>query len=119
MIHGKKLLALAGHDTFGKAFISVVNKEISSSNLFVIGININDEDFDFFISNLANSKVEVTIFMPEFQEKAAKYFGLDAHLVIAYKKDDSLHFIQSEEKTEIDDKKLLELTQRIANEDRF
>lgn len=113
-IHGKKLIALAGYDTFGKAFINVVNQEIADKKLFVIGININEEDFGFFINNLAHSKVEVTIFMPEFQEMAAKHFGLDGFLLIAYKDGDKLSFVTANEKTSIDDRALLQLIQRIA-----
>ncbi len=111
-IHGKKLVAVAGVDTFGKAFISVVNKEVAKDGLMLIGININEEDFDFFIHSLAESKVEVTIFMPEYQRMAAKFFGLDGYLLLA-KKDKELTFIAADEEMPIDDQKLLELVRKI------
>ncbi len=112
-IHGKKLIAVAGKDVFGKAFINVVNKEIAEYHLMMIGININEEDFGFFIDNLADSKVEVTIFMPEYQKEAAKYFGYDGYLLMSYKNKDGLQFEIAREKTYIDDQKLLQLAQRI------
>lgn len=112
-IHGKKLIAVAGKDVFGKAFINVVNKEIAEHNLMMIGININEEDFGFFINNLANSKVEVTIFMPEYQKEAAKFFNQDGYLLMSYKDGDALRFEMAKEKTSIDDQKLLQLAQRI------
>ncbi len=108
-IHGKKLIAVAGKDVFGKKFINIVNKEIASKNLMTIGININEEDFDFFISNLPDSKVEVTVFMPEYQKKAAIYFGQEGFLLVSYKKDGKLEFIISENEESIDDAKLFEL----------
>ena len=46
-IHGKKLIAVAGKDVFGKSFITVVNKEIADNNLLMIGINIKYEWFNF------------------------------------------------------------------------
>ncbi len=113
-IHGKKLIAVAGKDVFGKRFISVVNEEIAKENLMMIGININEEDFNFFISNLADSKVEVTIFMPEYQKEAAGYFGLDGALVMSYK-DGGMEFVTADEVVEIDDRKLLELAKGLAN----
>ncbi len=112
-IHGKKLVAVAGYDTFGKSFISVVNKEVAAKGLMLIGININEEHFGFFISNLENSKVEVTIFMPEFQKEAALYFGQKGYLLMSYKKDGALRFVTSESKTDIDERKLLQLTKQI------
>ena len=113
-IHGKKLIAVAGKDVFGKQFINVVNTEIADMGLMMIGININEEDFGFFISNLADSKVEVTIFMPEYQKEAAKHFELDGALVMSYKKDGQLRFVTGDETTDIDDAKLLELAKRIG-----
>ncbi|BAF69693.1 hypothetical protein [Nitratiruptor sp. SB155-2] len=113
-IHGKKLIAVAGTDVFGKQFISVVNKEIASKNLFMIGININEEDFGFFIHNLKDSKVEVTIFMPEFQKKSADFFGLDGYLIMSYKEGDAFKFVTAPNETLIDDQKLFELSQNIG-----
>ncbi len=115
-IHGKKLIAVAGEDVFGKAFVSVINKEIASEGLMAIGININEEDFGFFISNLADSKVEITIFMPEFQEKAAKHFSLEGVLLAAVKKGEKLDFLTDEERRHIDDAALLEIIQRLKDE---
>ncbi len=115
-IHGKKLIAVAGHDVFGKQFISVVNKEIADKNLMMIGININDEDFGFFIHNLADSKVEVTIFMPEFQTKAAEHFGLEKPLLMSIKKENGLEFVTNENETMIDDAQLLRLASMIKGE---
>ncbi|WP_084275492.1 hypothetical protein [Nitratiruptor tergarcus] len=112
-IHGKKLIAVAGHDTFGKAFISVVNKEVAKDGLMLIGININEEDFGFFIYNLADSKLEVTIFMPEFQQKSAQFFGIDGYLLMSKKGKNGLEFFTAQEETLIDDRKLLDLVKKI------
>ncbi len=113
-IHGKRLIAVAGKETFGKQFINVVNKEIADMGLMMIGININEEDFGFFIHNLSDSKLEVTIFMPEYQEKSARFFGVDGFLVMSYKKDGQLRFITEPVMMQIDDAKLLELAKRIG-----
>ena len=115
-IHGKKLIAVAGYEVFGKTFISVVNKEIASFGLMAIGININEDDFGFFISNLADSKVEITIFMPEFQERAARHFGLEGALLASVKKAEKLAFLTDEERRHIDDAALLEIIQRLKDE---
>jgi hypothetical protein len=115
-IHGKKLIAIAGSDVFGKGFINVVNKEIAKYGLMAIGININEDDFHFFISNLAKSKVEVTIFMPEFQEKAAQFFKIDKFLLATVKKDDNLEFLNFDSKVDIDDLKLLEIINMLRKE---
>ncbi|MRI58618.1 MAG: hypothetical protein C6H99_03820 [Epsilonproteobacteria bacterium] len=112
-IHGKKLIAVAGKEVFGKKFINVVNSEIGDLGLMMIGININEDDFNFFISNLAHSKVEVTIFMPEYQKEAAKHFGLEGVLLMSYK-DGDMKFITADEVTPIDDRKLLALAKRIG-----
>ncbi|BCD68421.1 hypothetical protein [Nitratiruptor sp. YY09-18] len=112
-IHGKKLIAVAGKDCFGKQFISTVNKEIADRNLMMIGININEEDFGFFINNLPQSKVEVTIFMPEYQKMAAEHFNQEGVVLMSIKHDDTLELITSSYVTPIDDIKLLELTQNI------
>jgi len=112
-IHKKKLIAVAGKDVFGKSFINVVNKEILKENLMMIGININEEDFGFFINNLKDSKVEVTIFMPEFQKKAAAFYNLDDFLIMAYKDGREFKFITSKNESLIDDLKLLELSKKI------
>ena len=109
-IHGKTLIAVAGEDIFGKALITTVNKEIMPLGFMAIGINIKSEDFNFFISNLADSKVEITIFMPEFQKRAGEYFGKSAVLA-AFKKDGGLVFIEGEKA--IDDRALLELIEKI------
>lgn len=114
-IHNKKLIAVAGKDVFGKRFINIVNKEIAPKKLLLIGININEEDFYFFISNLPKSKVEVTIFMPNYQEAAAKYFGNDGYLLACFKKNDSLGFISSKNRESIDDIKLLELVEKVID----
>lgn len=112
-IHGKKLIAVAGKDVFGKSFINVVNKEILNDNLMMIGININEEDFGFFIHNLKDSKVEVTVFMPEYQKRAADFFNIDGYLLMAYKEDGEFKFLSSGDESFIDDIKLLELAKRI------
>ena len=115
-IHGKKLIAVAGLDVFGKQFISVVNKEIAPKNLFMIGININEDDFGFFIHNLKDSKVEVTIFMPEFQKKSAEFFSLEGYLLMSYKEGDTLKIVTASNETAIDARKLLELAQKIERD---
>jgi len=115
-IHGKKLIAVAGKDVFGKQFISIVNKEIAKDNLMAIGININDEDFGFFISNLPQSKVEITIFMPEFQQEAAKHFGLEGVLFATVKKEGGLEALTANEPTPVDDAKLLQIIRTLKEE---
>jgi len=110
-IHGKRLIAVAGTDCFGKSFISTLNKEIAERGLMMIGININEEDFGYFISNLADSKVEVTIFMPEYQERAAHYFGKSGALLMSIKGENGLELVTAEQTTPMDERKLLELTQ--------
>ena len=115
-IHGKKLIAVAGKDVFGKQFISVVNKEIAKDNLMAIGININEEDFNFFISNLPQSKVEITIFMPEYQQVAAQHFGLQGVLLATVKKENGLEALTADEPTPIDDVKLLQIIQTLKDE---
>ncbi len=112
-IHGKKLIAVAGEDVFGKSFINVVNKEIASFGLMAIGININTDDFGFFISNLADSKVEVTIFMPVFQKEAAKYFGKDGYVVAAIKGEDGLLLLEKEKQMQVEDVKLLDIVKEL------
>lgn len=112
-IHGKKLIAVAGKDVFGKKFINVVNKEAMDRGLMLIGININEDDFSYFISNLPKSKVEVTIFMPEYQKEAAQYFNSEGFLLMSYKNGDKLEFITSAKEEVIDDGKLLELIKMI------
>ena len=112
-IHGKKLVAVAGYDIFGKQMLNTLNKEIEQDNLLMIGINIKDDDFGFFIRNLADSKVEVTIFLPEFQKKSAEFFKLDGYLLMAYKDGDSLEFVTSKDETFMDDGRLLELVRKI------
>ena len=86
-IHGKKIISVAGSDIFGKSIISVVNSELNDKGFLVIGINIKDDDFGFFISNLASSKVETTIFLPEFQKKVAEFYKKDGYAIAGYKKD--------------------------------
>jgi len=112
-IHGKRLIAVAGKDTFAKAFINVVNKEVADEGLMLIGININEEDFGFFIHNLADSKVEVTIFMPEYQKRAAEFFGIDGYLLLSQKSKEGLEFVTCKSKSIIDDMKLLELIKEV------
>jgi len=112
-IHGKKIIAVAGYDIFGKQVLNTLNKELADKGLLLIGINIRDDDFDFFISNLANSKVEVTIFMHEFQERAREFFKLEKNLLCAYKDSKELSFITSDEKKHLDDGEILNIIGRI------
>ncbi len=115
-IHGKKLIAVAGKDVFGKQFISVVNKEIAQDHLMAIGININEDDFGFFINSLPQSKVEITIFMPEYQQVAAKHFGLKGGVLLAtVKKTEGLEALTANEPTFIDDIKLLQIIETLKD----
>ena len=111
-IHGKKIVAVAGYDIFGKQVINVLNKELASDGILLIGINIKDDDFDFFISNLADSKVEATIFMSEFQKRAGDYFKTKKPLLCAYKGGDGLEFIEGDEKY-LDDSEILKIVKGI------
>ena len=112
-IHGKKIIAVAGYDIFGKQVLNVLNKELAEDGLLLIGINIKDDDFDFFISNLANSKVEATIFMNEFQKRAGEYFKTQKSLLCAFKKDERLEFITSDEEKYLDDIEILKIVKGI------
>jgi len=62
---------------------------------------------------LADSKVEVTIFLPEFQKRSAEFFIQDGYLLMATKSENNLRYVVSESKTFIDDGKLLELIRMI------
>ena len=112
-IHGKKIVAVAGYDIFGKQVLNTLNKELADDGLLLIGINIKDDDFDFFISNLANSKVEVTLFMHEFQDKAGKFYKLEKNLLCTYKDGENLSFITSDDKRYLDDGEILKIIGRI------
>ena len=112
-IHGKKIIAVAGYDIFGKQVINVLNKELANDGVLLIGINIKDDDFDFFISNLAASKVETTIFMYEFQDRAAEFFKKDENILCAYKDKGELKFLTSKEKLFLDDKEILKIVRSI------
>ncbi len=113
-IFGKRLVALAGAEAAGKDIIEVVNMEISDSSMFLIGIDIKRDDFDFFISNLPRSKVEATIFMPEFQRMAAEAFGKEGYLVALYKKEGSIKSLVEDSKRDIEDRDLLEILKIIG-----
>jgi hypothetical protein len=115
-IHGKRLIAVAGYDIFGKQLITTINKEVEDKNILLIGINIKEDDFDFFINNLAKSKVEVTIFLPEYQEKSAKFYGLDGYLIACYKKDGELKFLTENRELYIDDRSLMKVVNKIVED---
>ena len=115
-IHGKKIIAVAGYDIFGKQLINTVNKEVMQKNLLVIGINIQEDDFGFFIHNLADSKVEITIFLPEYQEKVASFYKKDGAVIAVYKVDDKLKYLVEDTKLNIDDTKLLEIINKIEKD---
>ena len=112
-IHGKKIISVAGFDIFGKSIISVVNSELNDKGYLVIGINIKEDDFDFFISNLANSKVETTIFMPEFQKKAAGFFNKEGYAVCGYKKDGEFIVVTEDEQKFFDDMSLINIIKQV------
>ena len=112
-IHGKKIISVAGADIFGKPIISVVNSELNDKGYLVIGINIREDDFDFFISNLENSKVESTIFLPEFQEKVANFFNKDGFTTCAYKKDGEFILKTEDEAEYFDDASLIKTIKQI------
>jgi len=111
-IHGKKIIAIAGYDIFGKSVVNMINKEIAKDNLLLIGININDDNFGFFINNLSSSKVEATIFKEEFQKRAGEFFGVN-YLLAAYKKDDKMELISSDKETYLDDIEILNIIRRM------
>ena len=112
-IHGKKLVAVAGYEIFGKQLITTVNKELEDKNLLLIGINIRDDDFDFFIRNLAKSKVETTIFLPEFQKRSAEFYGVEGYLIAVYKKDDKMKFLTDEQEIFMDDTNLIRVIKTV------
>jgi len=112
-IHGKKIIAVAGYDIFGKQVLNVLNKELSDEGILLIGINIKDDDFDFFISNLADSKVEATIFLSEFQKRAGEFYKSGKPMLSAFKKDEKLEFILSDEEKYLDDIEILKIVKGI------
>ena len=112
-IHGKKIISVAGVDIFGKSIISVVNSELNDKGYLVIGINIREDDFDFFISNLANSKVETTIFLPEFQKKVAQFFKKDGYAVCGYKRDGDFIVVTEDEQKHFDDMSLINIIKQV------
>jgi len=105
----KRLIAVAGEDAFGKAFISVVNKEIAPMGLMAIGINITPEAFPTFMEHLPRSKVEATVFMPEYQQKAARAMGLEGALLALVNRDGQIESLRSPDPRPIDDGALLEI----------
>ena len=115
-IHGKKIIAVAGYDIFCKQLINTVNKEVMQKNLLVIGINIQEDDFGFFIHNLADSKVEITIFLPEYQEKVASFYKKSGAVIAVYKVNDELKYLIEDTKLNIDDTKLLEIINKIEKD---
>ncbi len=112
-IHGKKIISVAGVDVFGKSIINVVNSELNDKGYLVIGINIKEDDFDFFISNLANSKVETTIFMPEFQKKAAEFFTRDGYAISGYKKEGKFIVLTEDKQKYFDDRGLIDIIKQV------
>lgn len=112
-IHGKKIISVAGSDIYGKPIISVVNTALNDKGFLVIGINIREDDFDFFISNLANSKVETTLFLPEFQKKVAEYFKKDDFVIAGYKKDGEFILKTKSEVEYFDDASLIKIIKQI------
>jgi len=112
-IHGKKLIAVAGYEIFGKQLITTVNKELEDENLLLIGINIRNDDFDFFIRNLAKSKVEVTIFLPEFQKRSAEFYGVEGYLIAGYKKDGKMKYLTDEQEIFMDDTNLIRVIKTV------
>ena len=112
-IHGKKIISVAGVDIFGKSIISVVNSELNDKGYLVIGINIKEDDFDFFISNLPASKVETTIFMPEFQKKAAEFFNKDGFAICGYKKAGEFVLLTDDEQKYFDDRELINIIKEV------
>ena len=114
-VFGKELVAVAGYDAFGKKFISTLNIQLKESGVYLIGINIRDEDFDFFIKNLLDSKVKTTIFMPEFQKRVGEFFGKSgAVLMISKKESGEVLFELSDKKIDLDERNILELIRRIV-----
>ncbi len=112
-IHGKKIISVAGEDIFGKPIISVVNNELNGKGYLVIGINIKEENFDFFISNLADSKVETTIFLPEFQRKVAKFFKRDGYALCGYKKNGDFIVVTEDKEKYFDDRELIDIIREV------
>ncbi len=112
------ICALAGEDAANSKIPNVVNDYLASKEVLahLIGISIKEDDFDFFIKNLKNSKVEVTIFMPEFQKKAASFFDLKGYLIASFKKERDFILIEEKEGLVLDDKKLIEIIEKIVKE---
>ncbi|MRI83726.1 MAG: hypothetical protein C6I00_04825 [Nitratiruptor sp.] len=109
----KLLIAVAGEAVFGKPLISVVNQELDEGAM-AIGINIAPSDFERFISGLPHSKVEATIFMPEYQERAARHFDLaGALLALIRRPGGELEFIRLPEPLPLDDRSLLQTIQQV------
>ncbi|WP_200763773.1 hypothetical protein [Nitrosophilus alvini] len=118
MPKGVKIVALAGENATQNKAAQIVNRELMQKdiNVRIIGINIREDDFGFFISNLKNSKVEATIFMPEFQKKAAGYFKTEGFLSAVYKKEEGFFHILNDEIQIVDDGMLIKIIEKIGEE---
>ncbi len=112
-IHGKKIISVAGVNVFGKSIINVANSELNDKGYLVIGINIKEDDFDFFISNLVSSKVETTIFMPEFQKKVAEFFKRDGYAISGYKKEGKFIVLTEDKQKYFDDRGLIDIIKQV------
>ncbi len=112
------IIAYAGEESANSPIQNVVNDYLSSNKIdaHLIGISIKEDDFDFFIKNLKNSKVEVTIFSQEFQKKAAKAFSLEGFLIAAFKNRENFILVAEKEAIMMDDRKLIEIIEKIMRE---
>ena len=112
------IVAYAGDDAANSNLPLVVNDYLGDNNLMahMIGISIREDDFEFFIKNLKNSKVEVTIFAEEFQEKAAKSLKVEGFLIAAFKKGERFILVTEKEPILMDDRKAIEIIEKILQE---
>lgn len=78
MIENNKIIfGLAGIEALESSLIGLLNEELEEHNAKVLGMNIAEDTFDFFIANLAYSKVVKVIFLPEYQQKVAQFLEVE------------------------------------------
>ncbi len=112
------IIGYAGEDTANSKMPMVVNDYLSANDIkaHLIGISISEDDFNFFIKNLKDSKVEVTIFSPEYQKRAADFYDLNGYLIAAFKKDGEFLLVQEDKELFFDDSKMIEVIKKIVRE---
>ncbi|WP_456402181.1 hypothetical protein [Hydrogenimonas sp.] len=65
-----RLIALYGVNAQSSPFLALLNETFRSLELsgYAIGLNINPEDFPYMVRGMAQSKVQMALYEPEYQE---------------------------------------------------